>query len=361
MKKIVSVILAVSMGLMACGGSSEKAADSVEKKAEETKNAEENKDTIVWSFYSAYGPEDGACCEIWPGLFDEIYEKTEGRLKIETFWYGTHPYEGEDMLKVVFDGTAEIAQFYSGYAEAVEPALAVEGLPLLLPVDGMEAYKILSALWGNFEQDKSGTLEAILEEKWNATLVHCMPASPQRLFTMGYEATDADSLKGHKIRSYSTATAAFVQALGGTPVSLSLSDVYTSLSTNLVDGLITSTLFGYNYGVFDFIDNLNCWEISSSTDALMVNMDALAELPDDVRDVFLQVMRDSATKPEMLEIDKNDALLDELKEKGVNIVYPSDEYRNEIRNQMQESVWAEWLESAGEDGKKVLDQLNSMM
>ena len=349
MKKAISMMLILALvmiSLCACGSKDKETASS---------------DTIEWSFYTAYGPEDGACCEIWQQLFDKVYEETDGRLKITPYWYGQHPYEGEDMLKTVKDGTAELTHFYSGYVESVEPALSVEGLPLLMPTDGYEAYDILSELWGNFEQDTSGSLEALLEKNWNATMIHCMPASPQRLFTSGYAATEENSLKGHKIRTYSTATAEFVKALKGTPVSISLSETYTSLSTNLVDGLITSTMFGYNNGVFDFVDNVNVWEISSSTDGIICNMDALNSLPDDVRDTFLKVMRESASKPETLEIDKNDEILKQLESDGVAVNEPTEKFRNSIRETLEKTVWNDWLKDAGEDGETVLNQVKEML
>ena len=349
-KKFLALLMAFGMilSLCACGG---------DEGADDGSSA----DTIEWTFYSAYGPEDGACCAVWQDLFDRIYEETDGRLEITTYWYGQHPYEGEEMLKVVSDGTAQLAHFYSGYVESVDPALAVEALPLLMPVDAYEAYDILTALWGGFSGDTSGTLEAILQEKWGATMVHCMPASPQRLFTAGYDAVEPNSLAGHKIRSYSTATAEFVQALGGTPVSISLSETYTGLSTNLVDGLITSTLVGYNNGVFDFTDAVNVWEISSSTDGVMCNIEALNSLPEDVREIFMNIMNSSATAPETSEIDTNDELLAQLQEEGVRVVTPTDEFRRSIRDEMEQTVWAEWLETAGEAGQTVLDQVNSLL
>lgn len=357
MKKFLALALSLIMVLflVACGGSGGDSG-STESDAQEA-----SVEPIEWTFYTAYSPEDGACCEIWQQLFDKIYEETDGRLQITTYWYGQHPYEGEEMLKVISDGTAELAHFYSGYVESVEPALAVEGLPLLMPIDGYEAYEILTALWGGFEGDTSGALEAILQEEWGATMVHCMPASPQRLFTAGYTAVEPDSLNGHKIRTYSTATAAFVQALGGTPVSISLSETYTGLSTNLVDGLITSTLFGYNNGVFDFVDAVNVWEISSSTDGMICSQEALKALPDDVREIFLRVMKESATAPETLEIDANDELLAQLESEGVQVLTPSDDFRNSIRDELEKTVWSEWLADAGENGQAVLDQIKGML
>ena len=179
--------------------------------------------------------------------------------------------------------------------------------------------------------------------------------------TDGYEAVTADSLKGHKVRTYSTATASFVMALGGTPSSISLSETYTALSTNLVDGLVTSTLFGYNSGVFDYVDAVNVWEISSSTDGLICSMEALQQLPDDVRDIFQRIMHDSATAPEMLEIDKNDELLAKLEEQGVKVLTPEDDFRDSIRDQLEETVWNDWLKDAGEEGQQVLEQIKGML
>lgn len=348
-KKLVVVVLVMALGmltLVGCGGS---------------KDSEKSSDTIEWSFYSAYGPEDGACCEVWQDLFDKIYEETDGQLKITTYWYGQHPYEGEEMLKTVSDGTAQLTHFFSGYVESVEPALAVESLPLLFPTDPNKSYDILSGLWGDFAQDKDGALEKILEDNWNATMVHCMPASPQRLFTKGYEATTDNSLKDHKIRTYNTATSEFVEVLGGTPVSISLSETYTGLSTNLVDGLITSTLFGYNSGVFDYVDTVNVWEIAAGTDGIMCNMDALNSLPDDVRETFLKVMNESATAPETIELEKNDELLEQLKADGVEVIQPTEKFRNSIRATLEKTVWNDWLKDAGENGEKVLDQVKKQL
>ena len=43
-------------------------------------------DVINWTFYSPYGPEDSACCDIWTRLFAEVEEATDGRLVITTYW-----------------------------------------------------------------------------------------------------------------------------------------------------------------------------------------------------------------------------------------------------------------------------------
>jgi TRAP-type transport system periplasmic protein len=324
--------------------------------------ADEQVDEVIkWSFFSAYGPEDGACCVVWPRLFEEVEEATGGRLVIETYWYGQHPYEGKDMLKVLQDGHAELSHLYGGYITATEPVLGIQDLPMLLPTDPMEAWAIVSRLWGNFEQDRSGVLEDILQDKWNASMIHALPASPQRFFTVGYPVEDIESLRGRKVRVYSPELAKLVEIMGGTPVSLSFSEVYTSLSTNLIDGLVTSTAFGYSAGFFDYCDHINMWEIASGSDGLIVSLDALNALPSDVKDIFLKIMRESALKPEMLELEENDEVVKTLVDSGkATVVKPMEENRNEVIEALKIEIWEPWMEVVGTDAQRALQQIEEM-
>ncbi len=316
-------------------------------------------DVTEWVFYSPYGPEDSACCEIWPELFAQIEEETGGALKITTYWSGQHPYEGSDMLKVVSDNTAQLGHFYGGYVSSVDPAFGLDALPLLFPADSDKAWEINSELWGNFQQDTNGLLEKRLQEDWNASMVHMIPATSQRLHTVGFEAGTLDSLKGHKVRVYSAEFGEFVKALGGSPVTLAGSEVYTALSTNLIDSVITGIQFGYQSGYYDYCDTCNLWEISQSSDGMIVNLDALNALPEDVRDTFLSIMSESANKPEMLEVETCDKILKDLEAEGVTVVTPSDADREAIAKIMDEKVWTPWAEKVGDFGQELLDFVQS--
>ena len=345
----VAIVLALSASLAGCGGSGTDAGSGDPSEA-----------VFNWSFYTSYGPEDGACAVIWPQLFDEIERATDGRLKITTFWSGQHPYEGEDMLKALGDGAAELAHFYGGYVNSVDPIFGADIMPLLLPVDAMESWNVLTGLWGDFQHEKTGFYEKILDERWNASVVHMIPCSPQRFFTSGFEVTDADSLAGYKIRTYNAELAQLVQLMGGTPVPISFSEVYTSLATNLIDGLITSTAFADSGGFFDYVDSIGVWEIAQGTDALMVSNTALDALPDDIRDIFLAIMTESALKPEMLEVEENDEIVEMRVSEGVTLIVPSEDQRNIVRELAREEIWASWLELTGDEGAQLLEEIERL-
>lgn len=350
LKKRTSIILALllvfAVALTGCGGNEEPTGGASD-------------DVTEWAFYSAYGPDEAASCEVWTRLFDQINQETNGKLVITPYWYGQHPYEGEDMLKALEDGSCQISHFYSGYLSAVEPVFGADAVPMLFPSDPMESWEVTARLWGNFKQDKSGVLESVLEDRWNATMVHMLPASPQRIFTNGYSVDGLGSLEGHKIRVYSPELGKLVEILGGTPVSVAFSEVYTSLSTNLIDGYITSVMFAESGGLFDFTDNINAWEIMASTDGLVVDLDELNALPPDVKDTFLKIMNESAMKPEMIELEMNDEIVDSRVATGkVKFVVPTEEKRAEVVEKVKTEIWGPWLELTGEEGQMVIDQIN---
>ncbi len=325
-----------------------------------TSEAGKTDEVINWTFYSALGPNDAACCELWPQLFDQIEEETNGRLKIATYWDGQHPYSGEDMLKVVSDGHAELGHFIGSYVSAVEPIFGVDGIPMLLPTDREKNWETMSKLWGNFEQNREGALENILQERWNSSMIHMLPGAPTDIFTVGYEADGLGSLKGHKVRTYNADLAKFVQCLGGTPVPISFSEVYTALSTNLIDGLITAVSNAESGGFFDYVDTVNRWTINISSDAMIVSLDALNSLPDDIKEVFLRVMHDSATKPEMLDVERDNATRDKVEADGAKIFTPTEEKQKEVLEKVKKDIWEPWMEEVGDDAVRVLEQVDSI-
>ena len=193
-------------------------------------------------------------------------------------------------------------------------------------------------------------------------MVHRLPPSPQRFFSTGFEIDDVNSLAGKKIRTYNAELAKLVELMGGTPVPISFSEVYTSLATNLIDGLITSTAFAYNGGFFDYINVINKWEIAQGTDGVVASLDALDALPDDLAEIFLSVMRTSAQKPEMLEIEQNEEIVERLVAEGtVKVVTPTQETWSKVRESCKTRIWDEWLEQCGPEAQQLLDEVDRIL
>lgn len=314
----------------------------------------------TWKFFSSYGPTEGPCCFIWQRLFDQIEKETNGELTIRVFWAGQHPYEGSDMLKAIQTGAAQLAHFFGPFVSSAEPLYELEAIPMIMPADPYKTFEILKKLWGNFNGDKSGPFEKVLQEKWGASLVHLIPAGSQRLFTNGYAANVPDSLKGHKIRSNSPAMASFITALGGTPVNLAWGEIYTALAQGLIDGTHTSTFFAKSTGFMDICDSINLWEISAATDGVMVNVEALNALPEDVRKTFMKIMSESALKPETAELADHALALEQLILDGKKIYTVSKEDREAVAKKIHETYIPEYVKRVGSEAEESIKVINSM-
>ena len=77
-----------------------------------------------------------------------------------------------------------------------------------------------------------------LQEKFNTKLLGVWPFGPQVLFCEP-EISELADLSGNKVRVYDQSLANFVSSVGGTPVTLSFSEVHQSLARGVIDCAIT--------------------------------------------------------------------------------------------------------------------------
>ena len=313
-----------------------------------------------WKFFGAYGPTEGPSSYVWKDLFKRIEKETNGRMKIKIFWYGQHPFEGSDMLKVISDGSAEMAHYYGPFLSSVEPVFGIDALPMLFPTDPEDSMKVGAALWGGFSQDRSGVLERILEDRWGATLVHMIVGSQQRFFTKGYKVDSMNALKGHKVRANSPEVAALVELLGGTPAPLKWGEIYTALQQGLVDGIHTSTFFAKAAGFSEHIDTISMIDFSCAADGLMINLEKLNELPEDIRNTMLKILREDALKPQIAEVTMAARAFEELAAEGKKIYAPGAQLREEISKACLEKITKPWIKRVGPDAQEAFDMIQKV-
>lgn len=308
-----------------------------------------------WKFFTGYGPTEGPSSYVYKDLVKQIEKETNGRIKIKIFWYGQHPFEGSDMLKVINDNSAEMAHFYGPFLSSVEPAFGIEVLPMLFPTGSEDSLKVEAALWGNFEGDRSGVLERILQDNWGATLVHMVAGSTQRFFTKGFNVDSMTALKGKKIRANSPEVSALISMLGGTPVPLKWGEIYTALQQNMVDGIHTSTYFAKSAGFSEHIDTITMMEFSTAADGIMISQKALESLPEDLRTILLRVLREDAQAPQLLEANMAALAFESLALEGKKIYAPSKEFRAQITEMSYDKIVLPWIERVGPNGKDAVE------
>ena len=282
-------------------------------------------------------------------ILPAIYERSGGRLKINPFVHGEHPYPKEDMLQILRDNVVEMSWASGGYLAGVEPQLTAIELPLLLPPD--------ADLIGAIHKEVFDTIYRPVYDKWNAQEVITMFWPYQRMGA-NVPLKDWDSLKGKKIRVWSAELNDMIGMMGGIGMNIAHGEVPAALAAGLIDGLITNSGGMYDLGTWETLDYLNLIDALVSLPSVFVSKDALAALPPDLQQIFLDTWRgfEDFERRNSLSVADEKALR-AAKEYNVTITAPSPAFRAELVERAQAAIWDGWVERAGPVGQEALDAI----
>jgi TRAP-type C4-dicarboxylate transport system substrate-binding protein len=225
-------------------------------------------------------------------------------------------------------------------------------LPMLLPLGDYETFlKIHDAF--------DGYLGKVLADSWNSEiLIHHNWGNMQFYMKDGF-IENWDSLK---VRVWSAEIADLVTLLGGTAVNIPWGETYTSLATGLVDGLTTDFFSAYSTRLTELAPDVTMMSYMFGTNNYIVNRDALKALPDDVREILLNLMAEKDSTFRSCNVRKDGMaiqqafLTDNLKAYGM-----SKKFFSEIRDKSYEAIWKKWIDRSGEDGADAFNEVAKMI
>lgn len=158
-------------------------------------------------------------------------------------------------------------------------------------------------------------------------------------------------IKGKKVRTSSRTTGEFVQALGGTAVTLAFGEVVPALQNGVVDCAITGSMSGYSAKWYEVSTHLVALPINWNQQIHAANLAAWNKLDPKVQD-FLQTnisklveqIWDSAARETQLGYDCNTgaAACDQPVKGKMTLVTPSDADRELLRKITAEVVVPKW-------------------
>lgn len=136
----------------------------------------------------------------------------------------------EQYVRVV-QGVADIVWGLQGYTSSQFPKTMISELPGALP-EGMTGYDLI---WNAVDA-------GLLDNEFPGTVPLALWLSEPNVFIMkDIDVRTPNDLKGLKIRVSGSAAAAAIEALGATPVQMPAGEIYNSLQTGLIDGVITGS------------------------------------------------------------------------------------------------------------------------
>jgi TRAP-type C4-dicarboxylate transport system substrate-binding protein len=189
-------------------------------------------------------------------------------------------------------------------------------------------------------------------------LLYTVPWPPQGIYTKRTLNSVAD-MKGLKWRAYSPATAKIAEHVGAQPMTVQAAEVSQALATGVIDSYMSSGATGYDSKTYEHIKNWYDTQAWLPKNAIIVNKKAFDALDKATQAAVLKAAADAEARGWKLSQDKNAWYVDQLKQKGMNILPPSEQLKADLRK-VGNFMLAEWQRKAGNEGKKVIDAYRGM-
>lgn len=294
-----------------------------------------------WDLPNAY-PASNLHTQTLEEFVKDVEKYSDGDFKI-TLHTNASLFKAPEIKRAVQGNQAQIGEILLTNFANEDPIYALDGLPFL--ATGYDA------AWDLYQAQKDLLNKKL--DKQGMTLLYAVAWPPQGIFANN-EVTKVEDLKGVKWRAYSPVTARIAELVGAQAVTIQSSELAQAMATGTVTAFMTSGSTGWDTKVYEHIKRFYDTQAWLPKNAVIVNKKAFDALSDDNRKALLKAGEEAEQRGWALSKEKTQWYLDQLQENGMEIIEPSDELMAGL-DKVGETMLAEWLKGAGEDGQKVID------
>ncbi|MEZ5702864.1 MAG: TRAP transporter substrate-binding protein [Burkholderiaceae bacterium] len=272
----------------------------------------------------------------------DVERMTGGKLKI-TLHPGGSLFKQPEIKRAIQSGLAPAGEFIISGLSNENPLFGVDSIPFLAT-----SYAESKRLY-----DAAKPVQAKVLGRQGIKMLFSVPWPGQSLYSVK-PINNAADFKGTKMRAYNPATTKIAQLLGASPVTIQLPELSQALATGAANNFLTSSASGADGKLYEqvkYFYPVNGW--------LPRNVTAVSQRAFDALDPATQeaVMKAAAAAEQRgwaasEEVDVDSIAV--LKANGVAISEPSESVKKALLA-IGETMTNEWLASAGEDGKAIID------
>jgi TRAP-type transport system periplasmic protein len=277
----------------------------------------------------------------------DVDRATGGKLKI-TVHANASLFKANEIKRAVQGNQAQAGEILLVNFENEDALFGLDGVPFLATGYG-DALKLAKASRKAVEDHLA---------KQGIRLLYTVAWPPQGIFT-NRSLNSAADMKGLKWRAYSPATSRIAELVGAQPVTVQAAELTQALATGVVDSYMSSSSTGFDSKTYESIKNFYDTQAWLPKNAVIVNQQAFDALDKATQDAVLKAAADAEVRGWKASEEKNGWYIDQLKQKGMNIVKPSPQLSADMRK-VGEVMLQDWLKKAGSDGQAVVDAYRKM-
>jgi len=272
-------------------------------------------------------------------------EKTGGRVTVNVLHSGQLGAEKE-LLESVMQGSVDMLVTSTGPLNAWVEEVLVFDLPYLFR-DKDHFYKVLD----------SDVCRDLVIEPLKDLGIHAFSmwdSGDRNFFTSVREIEEPDDFKGLKIRVMENPIyIGQVKAMGGNPVAMPFSEVYTSFQQGIIDGADNNVMNYFTAGFYEVSKYLSLTGHAYLPGFLGINLEKFESFPKDIQEALTEAALEASAYERQYFTDMTEKTLNMLeKEKGVIVT------RNPDKQAMFEAtkhLYEQYEETVG--GREVIDAI----
>jgi TRAP-type C4-dicarboxylate transport system substrate-binding protein len=273
---------------------------------------------------------------------NDVNASSGGKLTI-TLHPGASLFKQPEIKRAIQTSLVPMGEFILSGNSNENPLFGVDSIPFLA-TSYAEARKL-------YEAAKPAQQKLLAGQ--GMKMLYSVPWPGQSLYSVR-AINGPEDIKGTKMRAYNPATTKIAQMLGAAPVTIQLPELGQALATGAAHNFLTSSASGADGKLYEqtkFFYPVNAWY---PRNVVAVSQKAFDGLDKATQDALLAAAA-AAEKRGWEASEKNDSdSLQVLKTNGMTISEPSESLRKELAR-IGEAMTADWLASAGAEGKAIID------
>ncbi|MCE7029613.1 TRAP transporter substrate-binding protein DctP [Jiella avicenniae] len=299
-----------------------------------------------WTGYTYSAVSTTAAVKGMNRIVERAKDETDGELAIDLHLGKTLQIASSDITQAVGDNIVQFAAdlFFAGNV----PVGRVLSLPLLIENDE--------------EWDKAyAAMKPFLEEGFSGQGVAHLGGYryPVQTIFATFEIDSLDDLKGRKIRIVSPEQGAFVEEFGGSPITLSGSEVPTALERGVIDGVLTASAGGAK-NWHEFLPYNYRFPVGYVGSQMIANADAYGALDEETQKTFANIVAEEGPKITAEFIEDEEVQKKSQADGGMTITEASAEDVAAATEKFS-PFWEKWAEEAGPDHVEALKAVRAAL
>jgi TRAP-type transport system periplasmic protein len=270
-------------------------------------------------------PESEPWLNFHKPMFDEMEQATGGRFKIDPYLSGSL-YKDMETVNVIPQGLAQIAQINQSFWKSIIPELNMMDM-----VGYFDSPDHWSRWYKNFEKDFINQLY----KKHNTMLLSSRWVAPTTPFYTKAKIKSLIEAKNMKTNCFGPDFTALANAMGLSPVSLGIMEVYEGLERGILDATYAAPLMVEHLKWYEQLNSMWYGITSCGNTHTVVNLEWFNSLPPDMQKKLVDIGTKWEEKGKDQLLSNDAAAVSKWKDMGKLVWEPTPQEVKQIRENVQ--------------------------